>query len=102
MHYALVQEVEKAIGEYGRKAKDGTLALEEMAGGTALSTLSAPYITSLAQFLLLDITTSLLFFYLSITHTLTHIHATIATLLCRHVYDIQWRRFRLSVRHSHH
>ena len=27
-------DVEKTIGEYGRKAKDGTLALEEMAGGT--------------------------------------------------------------------
>jgi len=26
--------VEKTIGEYGRKARDGTLALEEMAGGT--------------------------------------------------------------------
>lgn len=27
-------DVEKTIGEYGRKARDGTLALEEMAGGT--------------------------------------------------------------------
>lgn len=27
-------DVEKTIGEYGRKAKEGTLALEEMAGGT--------------------------------------------------------------------
>jgi 2-oxoglutarate dehydrogenase E2 component (dihydrolipoamide succinyltransferase) len=27
-------DVEKSIGEYGRKARDGTLALEEMAGGT--------------------------------------------------------------------
>jgi 2-oxoglutarate dehydrogenase E2 component (dihydrolipoamide succinyltransferase) len=26
--------VEKTIGMYGRKAKDGTLALEDMAGGT--------------------------------------------------------------------
>ncbi|MDQ4147566.1 MAG: 2-oxoglutarate dehydrogenase complex dihydrolipoyllysine-residue succinyltransferase, partial [Pseudomonadota bacterium] len=29
-----IAEIEKAIAEYGRKAKDNTLALEELAGGT--------------------------------------------------------------------
>jgi len=29
-----IQDIEKAIAEYGNKAKKGTLALEDMAGGT--------------------------------------------------------------------
>lgn len=28
-----MQDIEKAIAEYGNKAKKGTLALEDMAGG---------------------------------------------------------------------